>query len=282
MIKKFLEFSELFEAKQVGLLYHYTSLDSLLAILDSNILKGSKPTNKNDAKLNNKPFICFTRNKNFHLESMPSVYVECRLTFDGDKLSNNYQITPYECNLIYYGDEFEERIYLNKGKLHIKDITKYLLRIDIYPNNATNRIQVENVVNRVEFLLRNKGINVGVNIDDVDIITYQSKRRANISAGDKNITYQRGGNFKVIKDNFDANINNKVKDVFISANRFNINFSIGDFSKNHIVLIFENSKIKIECVWNLNLNTIEITNQIIKKGTFDIDKFIEEIGEIVE
>lgn len=110
---------EILESKQVGILYHHTSFSNLIRILKSNSLVIGR-TGK----------ISFTRSKNFLRSATVGLGgVGAELILDGDKLSNNYKITPYK----YHGldvevdDEFEERVLKN-----IKDLNKYLKGINLY------------------------------------------------------------------------------------------------------------------------------------------------------
>jgi hypothetical protein len=80
------------EGKQVGTLYHYTSVDGLKGILSSNSIKASEEIYMGQ----NLYYVSFTRNKNFHKKgSKFGVKTEYRITLDGDKLSNKYKITPH-------------------------------------------------------------------------------------------------------------------------------------------------------------------------------------------
>lgn len=105
------------EGKQVGSLYHFTSLSGGEDIIKSNTLK---PINYDSISL--------TRDKNLY---KISDYIEgglVRLTLDGDKLSNNFKIKPYDEDQrkIYGNFESEERI-----DKPIKNIKDYIIKIDI-------------------------------------------------------------------------------------------------------------------------------------------------------
>lgn len=71
-----MKYLELFEGKSVGLLYHYTNPESLISILNDNILKTS-----------NYGWNYFTRNKNYHLKKDLVRDEAIRITIDGNKLS---------------------------------------------------------------------------------------------------------------------------------------------------------------------------------------------------
>ena len=81
------------EAKQVGILYHYTPIITAYQIVIGNKLGYSN--------------ICFTRNKHFHRHYRSGINTEqCRLVIDDDKLSENYRILPYN----YFGDKSQTGI----------------------------------------------------------------------------------------------------------------------------------------------------------------------------
>jgi len=80
------------EAKQVGILYHYTSKAGLKSILDSNELNITTESYRDHTLY----FISFTRNKNFHRKGNNwNVKTDYRITLDGDKLSNKYKIQTF-------------------------------------------------------------------------------------------------------------------------------------------------------------------------------------------
>lgn len=142
------------EAKQVGLLYHYTSADGLKGILDSNRINASEEYYMGRELY----YVSFTRNKNFHSRTSKfGVKTDYRITLDGDKLSNKYKISPfayipgwsYENNWEYDWledepesvqrdffnatgdyDEQEERIWFKTSNGSIKDIKNYIISVD--------------------------------------------------------------------------------------------------------------------------------------------------------
>jgi hypothetical protein len=118
------------EGKQVGPLYHYTSTDALKSILQSNKIKGSFMYEVNKKELYG---VSTTRNKNFQYDPQRT---NVRITLDGDKLSNNYKITPRDYWERQYNipdnpqtvDEDEEVILTPKG--YIDNIKNYILAVD--------------------------------------------------------------------------------------------------------------------------------------------------------
>ena len=150
------------EAKQVGLLYHYTSEKGLKSILKSNKLNASTELYQGHELY----FVSFTRNKNFHKKgSNFNVKTDYRITIDGDKLSNKYKIQPfaympgwdYTDNWEYdwledeseadrrhffdatgQYDEQEERVNFQNANSGIDDIKKYILAVDKMKDNTPN------------------------------------------------------------------------------------------------------------------------------------------------
>jgi hypothetical protein len=99
-IWKDLKEEQLDESKQVGTIYHYTTFENGLKILQSNELKGGAAE---DSTNTNPVFaISFTRDKRFHNNHNVGFDVssfgqrpQVRFTVDGNKLSNRYKIQPY-------------------------------------------------------------------------------------------------------------------------------------------------------------------------------------------
>jgi hypothetical protein len=87
MIKLLDLLKEITEGKQVGEIYHFTSLDFIYDILESGKLEPSS------SRLEKLGFISFTRNR--ALPTLGGFKSQVRITIDGDKLSNKYQILPY-------------------------------------------------------------------------------------------------------------------------------------------------------------------------------------------
>lgn len=106
---------QLTESKQVGTLYHLTNLDGIEFIMKNN-------------KLIRKLYdgISFTRNKmlNFYEGHPSGLYF--KLIIDGDKLSDNYKIEPFEYHSnnddVDFRNEAEEIIKVKE----IRNIDKYI------------------------------------------------------------------------------------------------------------------------------------------------------------
>lgn len=119
----------LFEGKQVGILYHLLNFDQMKFMIENNKLKSQNFFNG----------ISFTRDKtlNNYIGSRPIVVF--KIEVDGNKLSNKYKIEPFQyissTNVIF--SEFEEIVRTTE----IKDIFKYINKIIFIANNIERDIK---------------------------------------------------------------------------------------------------------------------------------------------
>lgn len=121
------------EAKQVGVLYHITSISSLIKILNSNKLLGA---------ING---VSFTRNKLLYKTATTLGGNQCQLIIDGNKLSEKYKIYSYKDSVSSQSDESEETVNIRV----IDNISKYILKIQlIKPSSWTFKRQDQYFINR--------------------------------------------------------------------------------------------------------------------------------------
>ena len=121
--------NELFtEAKQVGTIYHFTEPVWMENIIKSGVLN-----------LGKEKYTSFTRNASLPDESgyFNKPQYSIRLSFDGDKMSENLKISPIKDSR--YEDESEEDVL---KRVHLK----YLKQIDIKPNHLYNRKMLEYIL----------------------------------------------------------------------------------------------------------------------------------------
>jgi hypothetical protein len=179
IIEKNAKIIEIQEAKQRGLLYHFTDFKHLESIIKEGVLKS------NYEKQSNLNVISLTRDKNFWKEATYLYTVlEACLVLDGNKISNNYKISPFQYDP-FYGmdnmdfdgiedgelnnwrntyDEKEERIVFKKknGKIPIKKyLTEMWLINRIYKRNMTE------IVEKFEALLKKSGLDVPIKVKQV-------------------------------------------------------------------------------------------------------------------
>jgi hypothetical protein len=169
--KGLMEEDDLDEAKQVGTLYHWTSLKKLANIIKTNTIS---PSHSGHGEYD---WVSLTRSKDKNQFGIAET-ADCVIVLDGDKLSNNYKIKPYhdietaeyddltyfddngnaiglmddDGNIIRYGafDEMEERLF---GL--IRNLNKYIIKIILYKSNP-----------EVESLLKEKNIPYELNLDE--------------------------------------------------------------------------------------------------------------------
>ena len=114
----------LLEGKQVGYIYHVSEVSGASLICDSDVLGVSGHS-------------FFTREKNFNIVSHHhrKVFLTVRFTIDGDKLSENYKVVPYN-NHAEDGD-IQWEVLVDRN---IKDLHKYIVAIDFMADTNTFRL----------------------------------------------------------------------------------------------------------------------------------------------
>lgn len=153
------------EAKNIGPLYHFTRIDNLFDIIEDNELKPRYAKNLNYDRKKLKSFdknlggdgffISFTRNKNFNKQIRDIKGTGCRITIDGNKLSENYKISP-KVALDSYSKEKPTFEYEERVNDIIKPLDKYVISYDIFVDKAEG----ENVEDENNFNLYKKFINL--------------------------------------------------------------------------------------------------------------------------
>lgn len=159
------------EAKQLGDVYHFTNLNGLQGILQSNSFSGSstevdkfskdfqsfrkKESDFKDKGIEYLNYFSTTRNKNLWKNDPKIGGSLVRIKLDGNKLSNNYKFVPF----YYYSDEMdtnnvhpkisqdesEERINLGTKK-EIPNAKNYIKEIDIFLDKVGDNTRVLNLI----------------------------------------------------------------------------------------------------------------------------------------
>ena len=117
------------EAKQVGILYHFTDMFSLINILKTDTLKASNKHEKDKS-----PTVSLTRDKLGDIGGVGGTGTKTvRISIDGDKLSNKYKIIPYNYYSNYpdFKDSSDEMEEIVQGD--IKNIKNYIIEIRVDP-----------------------------------------------------------------------------------------------------------------------------------------------------
>ncbi len=140
LVKQLLRERLVNEGKQVGNLYHWTSFAGIYSILEQDYLKGGKPL-RDDVKTirgDVQNGVSFTRDKFFHGWKKRHYPMEACIVVNGDKLSHNYKLFPY--NDFFAGkdkptkkeaDEMETRTDRS-----IEPFKKYINIIELYHNDG--------------------------------------------------------------------------------------------------------------------------------------------------
>lgn len=133
---------QIFEAKQVGILYHWARFKSFKEILETDqMISRTLISLRNGVDPTDIPswgnYISFSRNKKLNFGKRPVLII-----FDGNKLSNKYKFESHLFTKDFeYKDEAEERIKVNI----IPNIKKYIIGIKINKNELSNPTVIEYV-----------------------------------------------------------------------------------------------------------------------------------------
>jgi hypothetical protein len=141
---------EITEGKQVGTLYHFTDLFSLLDILKTNTLKASNKHEKEKF-----PTVSLTRDKLGDIGGVGGTGTKTvRISIDGNKLSNRYKITPYNYYSNYpdYEEPEDEMEEVVQGD--IKNIIDYIIEVRINPDAGSiiHPKVIDDLINKYPFI----------------------------------------------------------------------------------------------------------------------------------
>lgn len=127
-----------YEAKQVGDIYHFCTLQvAVKYIIPNDTLSPSgKWTN---SLIGSSNVLSFTRDKRFIVDLLSYEKILVRFEVDGNKLSENHKIFPYNDIGTEYGDELEkEEVVVGK----ITNFSKYIKSISIILNKPLNSTDI--------------------------------------------------------------------------------------------------------------------------------------------
>lgn len=144
---KYLKPYQLFEAKQVGILYHFTSLMNCYEILSSGMLESTREVNDDDAKVlglnNNKYYhsFSFTRDKNL-IKRIGQEQIDnpltTRIQVDGNKMSHKYRFITFNWqhewakkNTHNKTNSFEAEEMVALEDTSIRDFSKYITGLEL-------------------------------------------------------------------------------------------------------------------------------------------------------
>ena len=179
--------NKIFEGKQVGDIYHVCTIDSYLNWIKPNNILQASGKYKNWLHNAETDWVSFTRNQRFTVETddVEAENVLLQLVVDGDLLSNNYKIGPYndfawdvEGEKDDTWDNPEERESEEAVKGPIKDVSQYIkeIRFDV------RKLDFE-TIELIELTLQNKGIKYFNFIKDKERITKYLLKESGVKNG---------------------------------------------------------------------------------------------------
>jgi len=108
------------ENKQIGIIYHFTTVYNTINILQENII---------NAIITNG--ISFTRNPDFYKYPRDGIITSVKITVDGNKLSNKYKIKPYN----FFPDKYTHYLKFDEDEELV--LTKEITNFRSYIKNVT-------------------------------------------------------------------------------------------------------------------------------------------------
>lgn len=150
----------LLEAKQRGTLYHYTGCANILNILMDDTLK-AQPIQTRKKRIYG---VSTTRDKHFQDTGRSVNGVSIRIELDGDKVTNNYKIVPFNDFSTFHvmGGNLPPAREKDKTESEelilgdLKNLRKYLIGISIFPDLEESERQSKKLPIIIDYLNDNK------------------------------------------------------------------------------------------------------------------------------
>jgi len=171
---------KLSEAKNIDDLYHFTSLNNAIKIIEDDYLGKQLPDKSWDffsRKKVKKPIISFTRDKKFHKKYRAiGALIQVGFVVNAKKLSNNFKIKPHHDESALFSPykedaEAEERV----EKLIPRFVSKYVRSIFVIKSNIKDPehsedyvdsndilfdMKPEEAIDKLRYIAKSKGIKV--------------------------------------------------------------------------------------------------------------------------
>lgn len=167
MIKKFINFiKETYLESNKATLYHFTSLDSFLNIIENNKIKVGEYDNPFKGK--NIKFVSLTRKSKLDLTHY-KIDIDIRLELDKNELSKRYKIIPYDYFINKNKEEYPKSSINRKQPFEFEEIIlediinidRYIISINFMKYSIYNRDII-----RLIPVLREKGIKIYYNYEE--------------------------------------------------------------------------------------------------------------------
>ena len=186
------------EGKNLGLLYHFTNLSDAINIVELDRMYSTQGNWSKDYKRNVKHNgqISLTRDKLLYKDKPKGVSFGVRFTFDGNKLSNDFKISPVKFSKLW--NESEEAVFTigswNKRpelkKHQIFNFKKYIVSIDIMPFDIYK--------NRIEYYQCDEYEKVG--FDEEEDTNTNGKPKKSLIDKAKKWFEEKGYNVRIVHD----------------------------------------------------------------------------------
>lgn len=177
----------IFEGKQVGEIYHVCTIDSYLKYIKPRDILSASGKYKNWLNNAETDWVSFTRNQRFTVETddVDQGNVLLQIVVDGDALSNNYKIRPYN-DLMWSSDgekddesdESEDRESEESVKGPIKNVSRYIkeIRFDV-------RMLDDKTLNLIKSTIQNEPFKYFDFIKDKNIHSYRLLEQSGVENG---------------------------------------------------------------------------------------------------
>lgn len=184
-----LKFEDFINESLSEVLYHYSSIDNIIEILESNQFLLSSSLGTDADNMDSKVFfLSFARTKSTKVGYALSSHNNARIVLDGKKLNNTYKGKPVDYwqrkspdDPIYTGQssykdklymqnrgfEYEDRLYSDSP--YLKPATKYILRIELWDVNAETNANTIQRINNLKALCDKMKIPIFVYATESDL-----------------------------------------------------------------------------------------------------------------
>ncbi len=141
------KYSQINEGKNIGLLYHFTTLSDAISLIEMGRMYSTQDLWGTKSKKHTSQ-ISFTRDKFLFKNKPKGVSFGVRFVFDGNRLSDDFKISPVKFSTLW--DESEEAIFTigswgdrEKLKKHqIYNLSRYIVSIDLITKDIyANKIE---------------------------------------------------------------------------------------------------------------------------------------------
>lgn len=195
-------FDEINEGKNIGILYHFTTLSDTISIINMDRFYSTQKAWKSSGDKYSGQ-ISFTRDKFLFKNKPRGVSFGVRIAFDGNKLSNDFKISPVKFSTLW--SESEEAVFTignwndrEKLKKHqIYNLSRYILSIDFITKDIYSQKIEEYEEDEFEL--------VGIDLNDLfnsEYLTVNGKPKRKLIEKVRDWVESKGYKTRIIGDTF--------------------------------------------------------------------------------